>query len=131
MRLADLEAKFWASPYGQARNAKTAGDRYFQVELPMIAVVRTNAGITDIAVTQTQQTGQGRTPSEIEREGWELIHAGSVFKETGQTSRDKFMSSGQQVNTMGETWGAYLFRATDAAPRTDEVWVRWYESGAS
>ena len=65
----------------------------------------------------------------IEREGWELIHVGFVFKETGSVSRDKFLSSGQMVNTTSETWGVYLFRATDQTPLTDQPWKIWAEQG--
>lgn len=49
--------------------------------------------------------------TEIELEGWELIHAGFAFHETGQVSRDKFLTSGQSTSTTGRTVGIYLFRA--------------------
>ncbi len=125
-RLAELEAKFWAAPYGQARSAKLTGDRYFQIEMPLDSSTRAaTTMVSTIGVVGTKHSGQGRTISDIEAEGWELVHVGFVFKETGQISRDKFLSSGQQVNTTGETWGIYLFRATDAPARTDEVWLDW------
>ncbi len=123
-KLADLEAKFWAAPYGQARSAKLARDRFFQIEIPLDST-RHTGHMGDISVSARKHSGQGRTLTDIEAEGWELIQAGFVFKETGQISRDKFLSSGQQVNTTGETWGVYLFRATDAPARTDEVWLTW------
>src|SRR5438552_10673281 len=44
------------------------------------------------------------------REGWELINGSFVFVEQGQESRDKFMSSGQNVAIKGTTVGYYLFR---------------------
>lgn len=47
----------------------------------------------------------------IEEQGWELIHAGYVFQETGSESRDKFLASGQQVAVSGHVLGIYLFRA--------------------
>jgi hypothetical protein len=120
-RLAEFEARFWEAPYGQARSAKLAGDRYFQIEIPLDWTTRSGR----MSVTGSKHSGQGRTLTDIEAEGWELIQAGFVFKETGQISRDKFLSSGQQVNTTGETWGIYLFRATDAPARTDQVWLTW------
>lgn len=44
------------------------------------------------------------------REGWDLITGSFVFVEEGQQSRDKFMSSGQNVAIKGTTVGYYLFR---------------------
>lgn len=44
------------------------------------------------------------------REGWDLVSGSFVFVEQGQQSRDKFMSSGQNVAIKGETVGYYLFR---------------------
>lgn len=37
-----------------------------------------------------------------------------VFVEKGQQSRDKFMSSGQNVAIKGETVGYYLFKRCEA-----------------
>jgi hypothetical protein len=124
-RIDEQEEKFWASPYGQARSAKLAGDRYFQVEMPLDSTRHRPMAIGDISVRAQRHSGQGSILTAIEREGWKLMQAGFVFKETGQISRDKFLSSGQQVNTTGETWGIYLFHATDDAARTDEVWLNW------
>jgi hypothetical protein len=47
------------------------------------------------------------------REGWELVTAPFVFVETGQESRDKFLSSGQNVAIKGATVGYYLFRRAE------------------
>jgi hypothetical protein len=47
-------------------------------------------------------------------EGWELVNGSFVFVEQGQQSRDKFMSSGQNVATKGCTVGYYLFRRSEA-----------------
>jgi hypothetical protein len=53
-------------------------------------------------------------PSEILnavcRQGWELVNGSFVFVEQGQQSRDKFLSSGQNVAIKGTTVGYYLFR---------------------
>ncbi|SMF57647.1 hypothetical protein [Streptomyces sp. Amel2xC10] len=48
------------------------------------------------------------------REGWELVNGSFVFAEQGQQSRDKFMSSGQNVAIKGETVGYYLFKRCEA-----------------
>ncbi len=47
------------------------------------------------------------------REGWELVNGSFVFVETGQESRDKFLSYGQNVAIKGTTVGYYLFRRTE------------------
>jgi hypothetical protein len=53
-------------------------------------------------------------PSEILNavcgQGWELVNGSFVFVEEGAQSRDKFMSSGQNVAVKGKTVGYYLFR---------------------
>ena len=46
----------------------------------------------------------------IELAGWRLEHANWVYVQTGQNSRDKFLSTGQQVVVTGEVIGIYLFR---------------------
>jgi hypothetical protein len=51
------------------------------------------------------------------REGWELVNGSFVFVEEGQQSRDKFMSSGQNVAIKGATVGYYLFRRCEANRR--------------
>jgi hypothetical protein len=48
------------------------------------------------------------------REGWELVNGDFVFVQTGQQSRDKFMSSGQNVAVSGSVLGYYLFRRCEA-----------------
>jgi hypothetical protein len=41
---------------------------------------------------------------------WELVNGSFVFVEQGQQSREKFLSSGQNVAIKGTTVGYYLFR---------------------
>jgi hypothetical protein len=50
---------------------------------------------------------------EIELIGWRLEHANWVFIQTGQTSRSKFLTTGQHTVTNGEVVGIYLFRRDD------------------
>jgi hypothetical protein len=46
-----------------------------------------------------------------------------VFVEEGSQSRDKFMSSGQNIAVKGTTVGYYLFRRSDANKReTSNPW---------
>jgi hypothetical protein len=53
-------------------------------------------------------------PSEILnavcRQVWDLVNGSFVFVEQGQQSRDKFLSSGQNVAIKGTTVGYHLFR---------------------
>ena len=44
------------------------------------------------------------------KEGWELVNGSFVFVEQGSQSRDKFMSSGQNIAVKGTVIGYYLFR---------------------
>jgi hypothetical protein len=124
-RLKDAEGSFWASPVGLARSAKAAGQRWFQVDMPLVDTNRTVGSVVfgDPIVKHRAGSGQGALITAIEDEGWELFQAGFVFHETGQVSRDKLLSSGQTVQTTGRTFGVYLFRATDAVTRTDSPWV--------
>jgi hypothetical protein len=126
-RLHDNEKRFWESPYGQARAAKQAGERFFQIELQLDSSEQTgwSKAVADTRGKTHRYSGQATILTNIEKEGWELMHAGFVFKETGQVSRDKFLSSGQQVSTWGSTFGVYLFRATNEPARTDDYWRTW------
>jgi hypothetical protein len=48
------------------------------------------------------------------REGWEIVSADFPFVMTGQQSRDKFLSSGQNVAVAGTVLGYYVFKRCDA-----------------
>lgn len=116
---------FLAGPAGQARIAKEAGQRYYQIEMPVVETTRTIGSMLfgDVTTRDRRGTGQGALLTVIEEEGWELVQAGFVFHETGQVSRDKFLSTGQSIRTTGQTFGVYLFRATMEPARTDQPWV--------
>lgn len=116
--------EYFASPWGQARNAKLSGLKYFQIELPIDSTYQTgySKAVANVKAAMRSHGGQGAALTYIEMEGRELVQAGFVFKESGQVSRDKFLSSGQQVMTTGATYGIYLFKATDEPARTDEPW---------
>ncbi len=69
-------------------------------------------GSRDLGV-ERGTTDAGRTLEEIEAVGWQLLHVGYVYVPTGESSRDKFLASGQYTAISGETVGVYLFRTTD------------------
>jgi hypothetical protein len=52
--------------------------------------------------------------NEVAKIGWELANGSVTFIEQGQQSRDKFLSSGQNVAIKGTTVGYYLFKRRDA-----------------
>ena len=103
---------FLRTPIGQARTAFERGDHLFQYAHD---VESQDAVIVSMVGSSTNRVSSD--PSEIlnavAREGWELVSGSFVFREQGQQSRDKFLSSGQNVAIKGTTVGYYLFRKAD------------------
>jgi hypothetical protein len=96
--------------------AKQAGQRFFQLILPIENVDRTwLAKFSHEMTTRVRDTGDivGASLTAVADEGWELVTAGYVFRQTGGASRDKFLASGQQIAVIGDTLGVYLFRTVD------------------
>lgn len=107
---ADKAAKaFASSPQGSARAAFERGDHIFQYA----HAVDTQTAVV-VAMVGSASPSRTSDPSTIlnavAREGWDLVTGSFVFQEQGQQSRDKFMSSGQNVAIRGRTMGYYLFR---------------------
>jgi hypothetical protein len=100
---------FYGSPAGQARQAFQNGDHAFQFS---IDVINQQAIIVAMVGSTTKQRTADPTAvvNSVCREGWELVNGDFVFVQTGQQSRDKFMSSGQNVAIAGTVVGYYLFR---------------------
>jgi hypothetical protein len=100
---------FFRTPAGQARLAFNNGDHVFQCSIDVMsqqAIIVSMIGST----TSQKTTDPVAILNSVCREGWELVNGSFVFVEQGQQSRDKFLSSGQNVATKGETVGYYLFR---------------------
>jgi hypothetical protein len=101
--------RFLRGPAGLANAAFERGDRVFQYSHD---VMSQEAVIVKMVGSST--TKKTADPSEILNavcdQGWELVSGSFVFVEEGQQSRDKFMSSGQNVAIKGTTVGFYLFR---------------------
>jgi hypothetical protein len=114
---AERDAKeFEASPVGQARAAAQRGDGYFELEVDLRATGNLNpwaAGQDHHAslLGSPNRPRQGRMDvlSQVEAEGWGLLHVSHVFVQTGEESRDKLASSGQRVAVRGKIVGIYLF----------------------
>ncbi len=115
-RQAQLEQEqqaYWASPAGQARQAFEAGDHVFQCSFDVLnqqAIIVAMIGST----TNHQHADPTAVLNTVCREGWELVNGDFVFVQTGQQSRDKFMSSGQNVAIAGTVVGYYLFKRCES-----------------
>lgn len=115
----------WADPkpWLEADVAFHRGDTFLQVELPHSSVTgqaTVNPNLPKVATVQRAEIPQDPL-GRVEATGWRLEHASWVFIETGQTSRDKLVLSGQRTVTTGEVVGIYLFRRNEAARTvTDE-----------
>lgn len=101
--------EFLSSPVGQARVAFERGDFLYQMSLD---VMNQAAIIVAMVGSNTSQraTDPNAVLNAICHEGWDLASASFTFVEEGQQSRDKFMSSGQNVAIKGRTVGYYLFK---------------------
>ncbi|GAA2494869.1 hypothetical protein [Terrabacter carboxydivorans] len=108
---------FLASPIGQATTAKEQGQGFFEIQLKVGSSQRDSTvwGGNNFALSKVNTQSHAGTLAGIEAVGWRLEHVGYVFLITGESSRDKFMSSGQQTAVSGELVGIYLFRNTDQA----------------
>lgn len=105
------EAEFAASPAGQARAAKAAGMRIFQIDVPLSETKGYTVAMVGAFANSTKTQDYSNLIQSIEEEGWSLEHVGYVYRITGSESRDKFMASGQQEAVSGEIVGIYLFRS--------------------
>lgn len=105
----NLYNQFVASPAGQARAAFDRGDHVFQFSINVMdqdAIVVAMIGSN----TSKKHHDPSAVINSVCHEGWELVNGDFVFQMTGQQSRDKFMSSGQNVAVAGMTVGYYLFK---------------------
>ncbi len=113
---------FARSPIGQATAAKEQGQGFFEIQLTVGASQRDSTiwGGNNFAIAKKNTLSHAGTLAGIEAVGWRLEHVGYVFMVTGESSRDKFLSTGQQTAVSGETVGLYLFRNTDVVPAPPE-----------
>lgn len=104
---------FMQTPVGRARAAFEAGAVLFQyahdIESQEAVIV---------AMVGSHTTRRSTDPTEIlnavAREGWSLVNASFVFREQGSQSRDKFLSSGQNIAVKGTTVGYYVFERRES-----------------
>lgn len=110
---ARLHQEWLKSPLGLATAAKENENGFFELELEIGSSTRSvTFGSSDFG-SHKKKDFSGLL-SQIESVGWKLEHVGYYFMVTGETSRDKFLASGQNVAVNGKTMGVYLFRNTGA-----------------
>jgi hypothetical protein len=107
------DARAWEewlqTPPGRARTAYARGDRVFQYDLDVLN--QQPIIVPMVGSTTTQRiTDASSVLNAVCNEGWDLVNGSFVFVEQGSQSRDKFMSSDQNVAVKGTTVGYYLFR---------------------
>jgi len=105
------EAAFAKTPAGQARAAKAAGMKIFQIDIPLSKTKASTVAMVGAFAHSTKIEDYSSTIQAIENEGWHLDNVGYVYRITGSESRDKFLSSCQQEAVSGEIVGIYIFRA--------------------
>lgn len=108
-----LRQTFFSSPAGQARVAFESGAKVFQYEADvsaMRAVVKPLLLGSSAVGRESLSRGPVATLNAVCDEGWEIVSGSFVFVETGQVSRNKALSSGQQVAVSGKVRGYYLFK---------------------
>ncbi|MFG2794293.1 hypothetical protein [Streptomyces sp. NPDC048419] len=115
---------FMSTPVGQARQSFERGDLVFQCSIDVMsqqAII-----VAMVGSTTAQRTSDPVVVlNAVCHEGWELVNGSFVFVEQGQQSRDKFMSSGQNVAIKGETVGYYLFkRCEENRRKANEPWAQ-------
>ena len=104
------EAAFAKAPAGQARAAKKAGMKIFQIDIPLSKTKASTVAMVGAFANSTKIEDYSDTIQAIEDEGWHLEHVGYIYRITGSESRDKFLASGQQEAVNGEIVGIYIFR---------------------
>ena len=122
---------FLATPAGQARLAYERGDHVFQYSIDVMnqqAIILAMIG----SATKQRTSDPVAILNSVCHEGWELVNGSFVFVEQGAQSRDKFMSSGQNIAIKGSTVGYYLFRRFEPNRREPaEPWNEVAQDGST
>lgn len=103
-------AEYAASPPGRAAAAYQRGDAFFQLELDISALSGPTSFFGSSANAITSHTGAHDVLGTVEAQGWHLEHVGYVFVETGATTTNRVLGTGQGMVTQGVIRGIYLFR---------------------
>jgi hypothetical protein len=103
--------EFAKTPAGQARAARNAGSRLFQLSLPLGTTSAFAIPLMFELHSSSTKTEHASILDSVEAEGWRLEHAAYVYEITGSVSRDKLFASGQEEAVRGAILGVYIFRA--------------------
>jgi hypothetical protein len=112
-RAAKERQRYLDTPVGRAELAFNDGDHVFQYAHDVASqqpVIVAMVGST----TTKQTTDPSAILNAVCEQGWDLVNGSFVFVEQGSQSRDKFLSSGQNIAVKGTTVGYYLFRRCEA-----------------
>ncbi|MCU1551333.1 MAG: hypothetical protein JWR36_1893 [Glaciihabitans sp.] len=111
---AEADAAFASSPVGRAQAAHQRNDAFFQLEVEVSALT----GPTSFFGSSSNEIQHSAVATDllgqVEAAGWHLEHVGYVFIETGSTTTDRVLLSGQGMVTQGNVTGIYLFRRAAA-----------------
>lgn len=122
--VAAAKEAFLATPAGRARLAFERGDQLLQYSAP--AMTQKAIIVPMVGSNTTSRTADSTAIlNSVCNEGWELVNGSFVFVETGQQSRDKFLSSGQNVAVSGTVMGYYIFHRSESSKRETaaEPWL--------
>jgi hypothetical protein len=110
---ANRQTAFRATPVGQAMAAREQGQGFFEMQLVVGESQRDSTifGGNNTNWAREKKVTHAGTLAAVEAVGWKLEHVGYIFQVTSESSRDKFLASGQQIAVSGRTVGIYLFRA--------------------
>lgn len=105
--------EFAKTPAGQARAARTAGARTFQLSLPLSQTKGVTVPMVGGTYANTKSTQHASIIDSVEAEGWKLEHAGYVYQVSGSVTSKSLLASGLQEAVHGEIVGVYIFRVND------------------
>lgn len=121
----DLEGEFRVSVRGQARAAKAAGQRYFQVVLSLNQVYQVWSIKVFADPSRTTDYGdQGAILTDVAEEGWKLIHTSATSVAMGSVTKSRIVGFGEDTTVRGGVFVVYVFEATDEPAKTDRLWDR-------
>ena len=120
----DLQGEFTRSVRGQARAAKAADQRYFQVILGINQTYQVWSIKTQVDQSRTADYGdQGAVLTDVAEEGWRLIHTSATFVELGSITKSRIIGFGEATTLRGGVFVVYVFEATDEPAKTDRLWA--------
>ncbi|HEY0694036.1 MAG TPA: hypothetical protein VGD71_33955 [Kribbella sp.] len=114
------EAEFRESPVGKARASYERGDFLFQLSLD-IEDIAAHVVAMENAYTERKATDVSEILNSVRIEGWNFHSFSTTFVNEGEVSRDKFLSTGQQVAVRGRIVGTYVFTRKPGNERVGPV----------